>query len=211
MQKALDAIHGVDLNPFAVAIARFRLIVAALKASGMTSLEAAPNFKLHLAAGDSLLHGSQQQELDLGDSGRDATLSGFAYATEDLHALRSILTPGTLRRRGRQPALHHRQGQEAQRRLPRALFDLQGHVRADRALHGAVLPARQAGEWRPSGRVDGPDHLELVHEARVRVSGSSRISSSKQDLRLVVDTSGAYIPGHGTPTVILVGRAATSE
>lgn len=28
----------------------------------------------------------------------------------------------------------------------------------------------------------------------------------RQDLRLIVDTSGAYIPGHGTPTVILVGR-----
>jgi hypothetical protein len=29
---------------------------------------------------------------------------------------------------------------------------------------------------------------------------------AKQDLRLVVDTSGAYIPGHGTPTVIIAGR-----
>src|SRR5699024_11537685 len=28
----------------------------------------------------------------------------------------------------------------------------------------------------------------------------------KKDLRLVADTSGAYIPGHGTPTVILTGR-----
>ena len=28
----------------------------------------------------------------------------------------------------------------------------------------------------------------------------------RQDLRLVADTSGAYIPGHGTPTVIIVGR-----
>jgi hypothetical protein len=27
-----------------------------------------------------------------------------------------------------------------------------------------------------------------------------------KDLRLVADTSGAYIPGHGTPTVIIVGR-----
>ncbi|EUA08693.1 DNA methylase domain protein [Mycobacterium xenopi 4042] len=26
------------------------------------------------------------------------------------------------------------------------------------------------------------------------------------DLRVVIDTSGAYIPGHGTPTAILVGR-----
>ncbi len=29
---------------------------------------------------------------------------------------------------------------------------------------------------------------------------------TSKDLRLVVDTSGAYIPGHGTPTLILVGR-----
>ena len=26
------------------------------------------------------------------------------------------------------------------------------------------------------------------------------------DLRTVIDTSGAYIPGHGTPTAILIGR-----
>ena len=35
VQAALDAIHGVDLNPFAVAIARFRLTLAALQASGL--------------------------------------------------------------------------------------------------------------------------------------------------------------------------------
>ena len=28
----------------------------------------------------------------------------------------------------------------------------------------------------------------------------------KVDLTHVIDTSGAYIPGHGTPTVILIGR-----
>ena len=28
----------------------------------------------------------------------------------------------------------------------------------------------------------------------------------KVDLTHVIDTSGAYIPGHGTPTVILLGR-----
>ena len=33
VQAALDAVHGVDINPFAVAIARFRLTVAALQAS----------------------------------------------------------------------------------------------------------------------------------------------------------------------------------
>ena len=32
----------------------------------------------------------------------------------------------------------------------------------------------------------------------------------KQDLRLVVDSSGAYIPGHGTPTVIIVGTPSAA-
>ena len=45
--KALDAVHGVDLNPFAVAIARFRLIVAALQACGVARrLSDAPGFTL---------------------------------------------------------------------------------------------------------------------------------------------------------------------
>ena len=56
-QKPLDAVAGVDLNPFAVEIARFRLLVAALQAAGETRLAAAPDFRLHLAIGDSLLHG----------------------------------------------------------------------------------------------------------------------------------------------------------
>ena len=30
--------------------------------------------------------------------------------------------------------------------------------------------------------------------------------AQKVDLTHVIDTSGAYIPGHGTPTVILAGR-----
>jgi hypothetical protein len=92
VQQALDAIHGVDLNPFAVAIARFRLMVAALRACGETSLEGAPAFRFHLAAGDSLLHGAAQMSMD--DFGVDSGISGFAYATEDLQALQRILAPG---------------------------------------------------------------------------------------------------------------------
>ena len=52
----MDSIHGVDLNPFAVAIARFRLTVAGLHAhAGERSLVEAPDFGFHLAVGDSLL------------------------------------------------------------------------------------------------------------------------------------------------------------
>ncbi len=87
VQTALDAIHGVDLNPFAVAIARFRLTVAALQACGLRSLEPAPAFRFHLAVGDSLLHGARQLSLDAVDQ----ELSAFTYSTEDVAELRRIL------------------------------------------------------------------------------------------------------------------------
>ena len=58
-QKALDGVWGVDINPFAVAIARFRLIVAAVQACGIKRLKQAPGWTIHLATGDSLLFGSR--------------------------------------------------------------------------------------------------------------------------------------------------------
>jgi hypothetical protein len=38
VRAALDSVHGVDINPFAVAIARFRLLVAAMAASAVQTL-----------------------------------------------------------------------------------------------------------------------------------------------------------------------------
>lgn len=94
-RRSLDAVHGVDLNPFAVAIARFRLTVAALRASGLRRLAEAPDFPLHLAVGDSLLHGRVEGTLPGTD---DATLrlSEHVYATEDADLLRAMLDPDDL-------------------------------------------------------------------------------------------------------------------
>ena len=80
----------------------------------MSRLEEAPAFKYHLAAGDSLLHGLDQGELDLGAGmSVDRVAANFAYATENLTELRRILQERPVRRRGRQPALHHREGSSA--------------------------------------------------------------------------------------------------
>lgn len=65
-QCALNGVFGVDLNPFSIAIARFRLLLAALKACNVTRLKGAPAFRMHVAVGDSLLHGRRFGELDLG-------------------------------------------------------------------------------------------------------------------------------------------------
>ncbi len=58
-QRALDAVCGVDLNPFAVAVARFRLLLAALQVCGVKRLADAPDFHISLAVGDSLIHGAR--------------------------------------------------------------------------------------------------------------------------------------------------------
>ena len=92
----------------------------------------------------------------------------FTYATEDGAAAPDHPGRRPLPRRRRQPALHHGQGQGAQPdRTGQALPDVcKGTVRADRAVHGAVLRSRQdAASSRGLGRAD---HLQLVHEARVR-------------------------------------------
>src|SRR5207248_6799124 len=49
-QNALDGVWGVDINPFAVAIARFRLIVAAVQACSIKRLRQAPAWNIHLAS-----------------------------------------------------------------------------------------------------------------------------------------------------------------
>src|SRR5699024_6351722 len=69
------AVWGVDINPFAAAIAVFRLTVAALKAIDHSSLETAPGFDIHVLAGDSLWFSHDQEGLfDHKDD--------FSYSTE---------------------------------------------------------------------------------------------------------------------------------
>src|SRR5690606_18386164 len=63
VQRTLDAVNGVDINPFAVEIARFRLLVAALRTSRISELRDAPAFQTNVAVGDSLIHGRRSGQL----------------------------------------------------------------------------------------------------------------------------------------------------
>ena len=96
-QKALDGVWGVDINPFAVAIARFRLIVAALRACGIKRLKDAPAWNIHLATGDSLLFGSRwdrdgekkSEQQFLGTE--EESWAPEIYACEDKEAISEVL------------------------------------------------------------------------------------------------------------------------
>jgi hypothetical protein len=208
VQKALDSIHGVDLNPFAVAIARCRLTLAALTASGDTTLTAAPAYKYHLAVGDSLL-GEQgvQQELDLLADDEEP----FAYAAEDLADYHGILTPGTYHVVVGNPpyiTVKDKALSEAYRKAYTTC-----HRQYALSVPFMELFFRLARRQGPDG---GAGHVGQItsNSFMKREFGTKLIEnllsgsdpSNPVDLTAVIDTSGAYIPGHGTPTVILTGR-----
>ncbi|MGF6511290.1 BREX-2 system adenine-specific DNA-methyltransferase PglX [Paraburkholderia sp. 32] len=207
-QKALDAVAGVDLNPFAVAIARFRLLLAALKVSDVRRLSEAPNFKLNVAIGDSLLHGTRFGLSATGDMfGAAETYAGtelaHAYASEDLEEVNRVLGQQYHAVVGNPPYITVKDAalNAAYRRRYASChmkYSL-GVPFTERFFEFALT-----GNGRPAGFVG----LITANSFMKREFGSKLIEQvlPRLDLTHVVDTQGAYIPGHGTPTVILFGR-----
>jgi hypothetical protein len=201
VQIALDAIHGVDLNPFAVAIARFRLTVEALRACGLRSLEEAPAFNFHLAVGDSLIHGPDRDVLP-GMADRSAFMP-LTYETEDGPLLLSMLEEDTYDVVvGNPPYITVKD--KALNQIYRSKYrDVCKGIYAltvpFMVLFFALAKRGDRAGW--IGQITSNSFMK-------REFGSKLIEKflQRQDLRLVVDTSGAHIPGHGTPTVIIIGR-----
>ncbi len=205
VRLALDAVHGVDVNPFAVAIARFRLLVAALRAAGFSCLTEAAGytFPLHIAVGDSLI---KHRQLGLFDSEQDE-FAAFSYATEDVTDHPGILAQGRYHAVvGNPPYITVKDKQLNQHY--RELYD------ACSGKYALSVPFAQrffelAREADPDGRGAGYVGQITANSFMKREFGKKLIEqffANKVELTHVIDTSGAYIPGHGTPTVILAGR-----
>jgi hypothetical protein len=188
-QRALDSVHGVDVNPFAVAVARFRLLLTALRAEGLTKLKNAPSFQFNLACGDSLLHGA----------GSLLELNPHYSRSEDVQALNRILQPG---------------------RYHAVVANPPYIVPKDKALNEAYR-RRYAACYRQYSLA--VPFMERIFDLAVDSGFTGQITANSfmkrefgkklieeffptVDLTHVIDTSGAYIPGHGTPTVILFGK-----
>lgn len=212
-QKALDAVAGVDLNPFAVAISRFRLLVAALQAAGVPRLAGAPDFQIHVAIGDSLLHGQRfglggqtatrsEQLFDEAQAHADEGLE-HAYATEDLTQVKQILGRQYHAVVGNPPYIVVKDAAlNAAYRKRYASCHRQyslGCPFTERFFELALTGER----YGQAGYVG----LITANSFMKREFGSKLIEQvlPRLDLTHVIDTAGAYIPGHGTPTVILLG------
>ncbi|WP_406357944.1 BREX-2 system adenine-specific DNA-methyltransferase PglX [Streptomyces sp. NBC_01635] len=210
VRAALDSVHGVDINPFAVAIARFRLLVAAMAASGVRTMVEAARYEwpVHLAVGDSLIK-ARQLELTLGgdEDAVDDPLASFAYATEDVHEHPGILRQGRYHVVVGNPPYVTVKDKNLSA-LYRELYD------ACALQYALSVPfAQRFFELARRGDRDGNGYGMVgqitANSFMKREFGTKLIEKYFRDqveLTEVIDTSGAYIPGHGTPTVILVGK-----
>ena len=193
-QRSLDSIHGVDINPYAVAIARFRLLLAAMRSSGIERLRDAPAFKIQVVCGDSLLHGEGTQLAIEGVSPKD-----HHYKSEDIAELDRILIPGHYHAVVANPPYitpKDRALNVAYRKLYKTC-----HMKYSLAVPFMERIFQLAVDRGFTGQITANSFMK-------REFGSKLIEEffPKVDLTHVIDTKGAYIPGHGTPTVIMFGR-----
>ncbi|WP_406049291.1 BREX-2 system adenine-specific DNA-methyltransferase PglX [Streptomyces virginiae] len=217
VRRSLESVHGCDKNPFAVSIARFRLLVAAMRAAGERRLADAPPFPINVAVGDSLLHGRDaagiQTDLDtlFAEMSEGHEEGAFAYSTEDVwdYEKRADLlgrgsyhvvvgNPPYITVKDKQEKENYRKGYDASSgqyalSVPFAqrLFEL-----AMKGAGGAVGGGGFVGQITANSFMKREFGKKLIQE----------FFRQRAELSHVIDTSGAYIPGHGTPTVILVGR-----
>ncbi|MFG3644144.1 BREX-2 system adenine-specific DNA-methyltransferase PglX [Micromonospora sp. NPDC047762] len=205
VRLALDAVHGVDINPFAIAIARFRLLVAALRACQVKTLAdtAGYAYPLHLAVGDSLERSEQRAFID-----EQGELIDSNYAMEDVQEHAGILEQGRWHVVVGNPPYITPRDEAANRRYRRA------YPKVCHRQYALSIPfAQRFFELAiPSdGNGQGAGYVGQItaNSFMKREFGKKLIEdflAHDVELTHVIDTSGAYIPGHGTPTILLIGR-----
>jgi hypothetical protein len=200
--KALSSVHGVDKNPFAAAIARFRLMLAAMREAGVERLTERVDFPINIAVGDSLLHGKgspgRQGEFDFGGEA-----GAWTYRTEDVedyikycHILEYgsyhvvVANPPYINVDDPSERDNYRKAYESCYREYALSVPF-----AERIFQLAILGTGHTGQITANSFMKREFGKRLIEGFFPRV-----------ELTHVIDASGAYIPGHGTPTVILFGR-----
>jgi hypothetical protein len=202
-RRALDSVHGVDINPFAVAIARFRLLLAAWQVAGVTTLAEASgqNWRMAVAIGDSLLpHEKRDRPLDGVDE-----IVGLDQPWEDIDEFTDerLLKSGSYDVVvGNPPYITVKD-----RTLNGWYRKAYSNVCSGKYALTAPFARRFTDLARPGTHAGYVGQI-TSNSFMKREFGVPLVEKffAKTDLTHVIDTSGAYIPGHGTPTVILVSR-----
>ena len=198
-RRALGQVHGVDINPYAVAIARFRLVLAVLDAVGITRLDKAPALHPKVVVADSLLHRLEQTTF----AGTLPFAQARAWGDElfklsDPHAVVEVLGQRYHAVVGNPPYITEKDA--TKRNKYRAMYESAAGKYAlaapfterffGLAVAGGFVGMINSNAW--TKRDYGKTLIEKV--------------LPRLDVRKIIDTSGCYLPGHGTPTLLLFGR-----
>lgn len=205
---ALDRVVGIDLNDYACALARTRLIMTAAELAGVTKLADAARFHPHVYWADGLEHVEKEEQ---------KPSTQFDLFTKVEEKPRATLTRSDVR-----AAL-------------KKVFEKKFHaVVANPPFITEKDAARKDYHREKTGKSQryvsayreyslGSPFTERCFQLAEKVAFVGLITSNNfmkrefgkpliekvlagYDLTLVVDTSQAYIPFHGTPTVLLFGR-----
>jgi hypothetical protein len=211
--RALESVHGCDLNPFAVSITRFRLLMAATRASGERELGKVPQHMVNVAVGDALLGGRGapgQPPVKLPEDWEDAGV-GTAEDVDEFSERCDLLGAGSYHVvLGEPPFTVVRDSDRFKRAVYREAyatavgsFPLSVPF-VERMFQLAVRgtggePGGYVGQWTPSSFTRRGFGEKLIEEFLPSVG-----------LTHVIDTSGVFVPSHRTPTLILIGRNAGS-
>jgi hypothetical protein len=201
-QRALAQVYGADLNPYAVAIARFRLTLAFLEAAGLSQVSKAPPLPLNVCVADSLLHGKKDESLlfsDMPHAGGREAWGDELFALEDESEGQRVLGGRYHAVVGNPPYITEKD--RARREKYRSLYP-----RSAAGKYALAAPFTE--RFFELGVAGGYVGLINANSFMKREFGKKLIEQCLPSFELtqVVDSSGAYIPGHGTPTVLLFGR-----
>jgi hypothetical protein len=172
LERALEAVHGVDLDAYAVVLARYRLLATTAGILKRPIAAVPASWPVQVAAADALL------------------------STDE-----PLLRPGRYHAVVGNPPYITVSGPHLREQIRRAYSEVCSG-KYSLALPFTVLMTRLA---RPGGTI-----AQLTANSFMkREFGKKFIEEylSKLDLAWVIDTSGCVIPGHGTPTLIMVHNA----
>ena len=208
-RTALAQIHGVDLNPYAAAIARFRLLLSYLDKAGIRRLEQVSRaVEVRVYVGDALLAGSSEEQITFGDDlarrGEKPLTTGFERG-----ALYSFFDKETDELLGstrfdvvvaNPPYITEKDARKRDLIRERYKDSAAGKYALSAPFAERIFQLANEGGF--TGQITSNSFMK-------REFGKGLIQKvlSRMDLTEVLDTSGAFIPGHGTPTVLLFCRA----
>ena len=209
VDHCFERVVGIDLNDYACALARARLVMTAAELAGVRTLSQASAFHPHVYWADGL------EQVERGKDSRGQQLSLLGGAREDAPrasltrpevrtALRKVLAPRFHAVVANPPYIVERD--DARKAYHKEKVGGRQRYMSAYRLYSLASPfTERCFQLAVSGGFVG---LITSNNFMKRSFGRPLIEQvlAGLDLSLVVDTSQAYIPHHGTPTVLLFGR-----